>query len=76
MNASSLATPNKTSGIYALLRDHAEWDAWQLSQAARTTCISTHIAAINHQLAAHGKPERVHHRQQGRKHFYRLEVAA
>ena len=72
MNASSLETTNKTSAIYALLRDGAEWDAWQLSQAAKTTCLSTHIAAINQQLAAHGKPERVQHRQQGRKHYYRL----
>ena len=72
MNASSLETTNKTSAIYALLRDGAEWDAWQLSQAAKTTCISTHIAAINQRLTQRGAPCRVQHRQQGRKHYYRV----
>ena len=75
MHHGSIDRDTKAGQVFALLLERlgGEWDAWSLAQAARTTCVSTHVCDVKQQLEV--RPElslRIEHERRGNDHYYRL----
>ena len=60
----------KTLHNYLKLRNDLWTDAWTISQACRTTAVSTRISDLRQ------KGVDVEHKQEGKKHYYRLRQPA
>ena len=74
MHVGSIDRDTAAGRLYRHLRERpgVPHDAWALSQAMKTTCLSTRVSEVNVQLEGRGGTERVEHVQRERWHYYCL----